>query len=132
MKFLRSNTYSVPFNTLFDLSESLASLIRNLIFNRADYQKLMVPEKFNETWESTLSILDQVFGNPEISEFKNNFEKQNKMRSHHRDSNLVKSLINRIAHYIHVHRILQLQLSQMIGTDLVIAADCLQKYGRYF
>ena len=76
LKFLRSNTYSVPFNTLFDLSESLASLIRNLIFNRADYQKLMVPEKFNETWESTLSILDQVFGNPEISEFKNNFEKR--------------------------------------------------------
>ncbi|MBO7454299.1 MAG: PD-(D/E)XK nuclease family protein [Alphaproteobacteria bacterium] len=74
LKFLRDNTYSVPFSTLFDLSESLSSLIRNLIFNRADYRKLMVPEKFNDSWKSTLFILDKILENSEISEFKNNLE----------------------------------------------------------
>ena len=74
LKFLRDNTYSVPFSTLFDLSESLSSLIRNLIFNRADYRKLMVPEKFNDSWNSTLFILDKVLENFEILEFKNNLE----------------------------------------------------------
>ncbi len=76
LKFLRNNTYSIPFSTLFDLSQSLATLIRNLIFNRADYRKLMVPEKFNESWRSTLLILDQVLENPEISELKNNLEEK--------------------------------------------------------
>lgn len=76
LKFLRNNTYSVPFNTLFDLSESMSSLIRNLIFNRADYRKLMVPEKFNDSWKSTLLILDRVLENPKISELKNNLEKR--------------------------------------------------------
>lgn len=74
LKFLRDNTYSVPFSTLFDLSESLSSLIRNLIFNRADHQKLIVPEKFNDSWKSTLYILDKVLENSEISELKNNLE----------------------------------------------------------
>ncbi|MBO4405927.1 MAG: PD-(D/E)XK nuclease family protein [Alphaproteobacteria bacterium] len=74
LKFLRNNTYSIPFSTLFDLSQSLSTLIRNLIFNRADYRKLMVPEKLNESWKSTLLILEQVLENPEISELKNNLE----------------------------------------------------------
>ena len=74
LKLLRDNTYSVPFSTLFDLSESLSSLIRNLIFNRADYRKLMIPEKFNDSWKSTLFILDKILENSESSEFKNNLE----------------------------------------------------------
>ncbi len=74
LKFLRDNTCSIPFSTLFDLSESLATLIRNLIFNRADYRKLMIPEKFNENWKNTLLILDQVLENSEISELKDSLE----------------------------------------------------------
>ena len=74
LKFLRDNTSTIPFNTLFDLSASLSTLIRNLIFNRADYRKLLIPERFNETWKSTLMILDQVFQTPEILELKNSFE----------------------------------------------------------
>lgn len=74
LKFLRNNTCSIPFSTLFDLSQSLATLIRNLIFNRTDYRKLMVPEKFNESWKTTLMILEQVLENPEISELKSNLE----------------------------------------------------------
>ena len=74
LKFLRDNTSTIPFNTLFDLSASLSTLIRNLIFNRADYRKLLIPERFNETWKSTLMILDQVFQTPEILELKTSFE----------------------------------------------------------
>ena len=76
LKFLRSNTGSIPFSTLFDLSESLAVLIRNLVFNHADYRKLMVPEKLNESWKSTLLVLDQVLENPEISKLKYNLERK--------------------------------------------------------
>jgi len=76
LKFLRDNTSTIPFNTLFELAESLSTLIRNLIFNRADYRKLFIPEKFNESWKSTLAILDKVFQTPEIIEFKRNFESQ--------------------------------------------------------
>jgi ATP-dependent helicase/nuclease subunit B len=74
LKFLRDNTSTIPFNTLFDLAASLSTLIRNLIFNKADYRKLLVPEKFNETWKSSLAILDQVFQTPEILKFKRSFE----------------------------------------------------------
>ncbi len=74
LKFLRDNTSTIPFSTLFDLATSLSSLIRNLIFNKADYQTLLVPEKFNETWRATLAILDQVVQTPEISELKSDFE----------------------------------------------------------
>lgn len=74
LKFLRDNTSTIPFNTLFELAASLSTLIRNLIFNKEDYRKLLVPEKFNESWKATFAILDQVFQTPEILEFKNNFE----------------------------------------------------------
>ena len=68
LKFLRNNTYSIPFSTLFDLSQSLSTLIRNLIFNRADYRKLMVPDKFNDSWKTTLLILEQVLENICVNE----------------------------------------------------------------
>ena len=74
LKFLKDNTVTVPFSTLFDLAESLSTLIRNLIFNKADYKTLMIPEKFNETWEKTLLILDQVFQKSEILDIKNMIE----------------------------------------------------------
>lgn len=74
LKFLRDNTSTIPFSTLFDLAASLSTLIRNLIFNKADYRTLLVPEKFNETWKSTLLILDQVFQTTEISSLKSDLE----------------------------------------------------------
>ncbi len=74
LKFLRDNISTIPFNTLFDLATSLSALIRNLIFNKADYRTLLIPEEFNETWRVTLAILDQIFQTPEISELKSDFE----------------------------------------------------------
>lgn len=74
LKFLRDNTSTIPFSTLFDLAASLSTLIRNLIFNKADYKTLSIPENFNESWKTTLLILDQVFQNTEILNFKNRIE----------------------------------------------------------
>ena len=74
LKFLKDNTSTIPFSTLFDLSTSLSTFIRNLIFNKADYRTLLVPEKFNETWRAILAILNQVVQTPEISELKLDFE----------------------------------------------------------
>mgnify|MGYP007133741826 CR=1 FL=1 len=74
LKFLRDNTSTIPFSTLFDLAASLSTLIRNLIFNKADYKTLSIPENFNESWKTTLLILDQVFQNTEILNFKNRLE----------------------------------------------------------
>ncbi len=76
LNFLRNNTFSIPFSTLFDLSSSLATLVRNLVFNKADYRQLLIPEKFNESWKSTLLILDRVFENLEILSLKDQFELQ--------------------------------------------------------
>lgn len=74
VKYLRDNTATIPFSTLFDLAASLSTLIRNLIFNNANYTTLLIPEKFNESWKSTLLILDQVFQNTEILNLKNKLE----------------------------------------------------------
>lgn len=74
LNFLRKSLVSVPFNTLFDLADSLSSLIRNLIINNADYKKLIIPDQFNNCWEKTLVILDKVFEDPKVIELKKNLE----------------------------------------------------------
>lgn len=73
-KFLRERLNDISLSTLYDLSSSLTTLIKELILNRADYRQLIIPSKFNENWKHTLSILDGIFATSEIVEVKKNLE----------------------------------------------------------
>ncbi|MDR2068023.1 MAG: PD-(D/E)XK nuclease family protein [Holosporaceae bacterium] len=62
MSSLKSKKPSIPIDTLFSLAGSLASFLKELIFNNVSPEQLnsMIPQNLAERWGHTLAILDDV------------------------------------------------------------------------
>ncbi|MDR2107787.1 MAG: PD-(D/E)XK nuclease family protein [Holosporaceae bacterium] len=59
-EFLKKKKPDVPFGVLCELSESLCTLINELVLNKVDVKQLtsLVPEKLQEYWGHTAAIID--------------------------------------------------------------------------
>jgi hypothetical protein len=67
-KFLKENRQNVPFNTLYELSESLYSLMKELTLNKVDPEQLtsIIPVDLQKYWHHTIAIIDAAMKIPEI------------------------------------------------------------------
>ena len=75
-KFFKKTTQNVPFSTLYDLSVSLSSIIKELILNKSDYKKLAIPHYLTEYWKHTLLILEEILNCNEILDIRKEFEEK--------------------------------------------------------
>lgn len=69
MGVIRGHNNNIPVNTAFDLSSSIAKLIKEFIINNIDYTKMrnLVPAHFADYWEHTTNIIYKCIKHPAIN-----------------------------------------------------------------
>ncbi|MDR2157841.1 MAG: hypothetical protein LBO02_00800, partial [Holosporaceae bacterium] len=78
VELLKKDRQSVPFSALYELAESLRSLINELILNNIDPKQLssMVPEALQKYWIHTISVINSAMTTPEIQKNLNSIRRK--------------------------------------------------------
>ncbi|MDR0632011.1 MAG: PD-(D/E)XK nuclease family protein [Holosporaceae bacterium] len=73
MKMLKEAKQDIPFDTLYELAESLCFLIRELTLNKIDPEQLTgtVRKNLQKYWSHTIAIVEAAIKIPEIEEIRN-------------------------------------------------------------